>query len=163
MKSDQPHLRSGFTLIELLTVCGIISLLLGLSLPAIQGARERARRIQCANNLRQIGVASQSFHSSFQHFPPSPNTWPAKRVIVAAKILPLSAHYYLLPGLDHSALYNQIEFNGEHWTDADPPTSRNNQSCVETFIPVFACPSDNVPAGGTSYLISQGTSTRKHV
>ena len=62
--------RRGFTLVELLVVIAIIGILVGLLLPAVQAAREAARRMQCSNNIRQLGLASHNFESALKYFPP---------------------------------------------------------------------------------------------
>src|SRR5437773_10636417 len=66
-----PGRRAGFTLVELLVVVAIIGVLVALILPAVQSAREAARRMSCGNNLRQIGLGLQNFESTFKHFPSS--------------------------------------------------------------------------------------------
>lgn len=138
--------RGGFTLIELLVSIGVITLLLVLLLPAIQQAREAARRMGCRNNLKQIGTALNSYHDRYGSFPPS--------LVVNYKIYEdgrwpwpygsWSWHAFLLPELGMSSLYARINFNDDFcslYTEYNQLTGRS--------IPVFQCPSD--PNSGTIF------------
>jgi prepilin-type N-terminal cleavage/methylation domain-containing protein len=101
MKSRQSTSRPGFTLIELLVVIAIIAILIALLLPAVQQAREAARRTQCRNNLKQFGLAIHNYHDVYQAFPlakSGPNQASNR----------YSALVALLPYYDQSAAYNQI-------------------------------------------------------
>lgn len=92
--------RKGFTLVELLVVIAIIGVLVALLLPAIQAARESARRTQCANNLKQLALACLNYESANKTFP----------VGGASKGNMLSFHAYILPYIEETALYDQIDF-----------------------------------------------------
>ena len=146
--------QAGFTLIELLVVVGIIGVLVGLSLPAVQAAREAARRVQCGNNLRQIGIALEGYNSSNQCYPLN-DTTTANKSRQTVYFGFYSVHSRLLPYLDAVPLYNAINFA----TGTAPPmgldTSINifNATCISTRLAVFLCPSDSFVASwaGNSY------------
>src|SRR5436305_1274395 len=113
-----------FTLIELLVVIAIIAVLIALLLPAVQQAREAARRTQCKNNLKQIGLAFHNYHDTFNCFPISIGWNPYTNERQGA----FSDKVYMLPYLDRAAEYNQINWNdfpGD--TDGWLPTATNNR------------------------------------
>jgi len=120
-----------FTIVELLAVVAIIGILVSMMLPAIQAARETAHRLQCANNLKQIGLAAQSYHAAFNVFPPAAfcqtNTAERKGSILLR----------LLPYMEQDTIYSQINFN-----QADTDTSLAT-SIGATVLPVYQCPSDS--------------------
>ncbi|MFH1302859.1 MAG: DUF1559 domain-containing protein [Planctomycetota bacterium] len=129
--------RSGFTLIELLVVIAIIAILIALLLPAVQQAREAARRSQCKNNLKQIGLALHNYHGSNRTFPSGVirvGTKPNWRNLLGWGTM-------LLPYMDQAALYNQINVN-QAWMTGGGSASNLNEPAAKTGLPVFVCPSD---------------------
>jgi prepilin-type N-terminal cleavage/methylation domain-containing protein/prepilin-type processing-associated H-X9-DG protein len=160
--------RRAMTLVELLVVIAIIGILVGLLLPAVQAAREAARRIQCVNNLKQLGLAMHNYASSHRSFPPgrlvavSPSdnlTASANANATTGNGSCFSAYAFLLPQLEQSVIYNQISFN------SGPDTAANNDMSI-TQPPVFVCPSDSGLrsltqgtgfAGVTNYVLNTGT------
>ncbi len=154
--------RSGVTLVEILVSCSIISLLIALLLPAVQSARESARRVSCSNNLRQFGVAMHTFESTYRRFPPRlPKEMRSE--IGLEFPYPVSPHFSLLPYLERSDVQNRIVFNGDVWDlSPDPPVSSLNADIIKTPIPIFLCPSDSGTPGSTNYLMCNGTSTQHH-
>lgn len=124
--------RRGLTLIELLVVLAIIAMLLALMIPAVQQAREAARRTQCRNHLRQIGLALQNYHDVHLTLPPG-----RMRSLIDGRGRCFSAYAHLLPFLDASTLYQRINF------DADPDDMAANGQVLGQTIPYFLCPSDS--------------------
>src|SRR5689334_15346087 len=98
------RLRPGFTLIELLVVIAIIGVLIALLLPAVQAAREAARRMQCTNNLKQIGIGLHNYHSTFDSFPPGALLG-RRADLTTGNNRDFSAHVRLLGFTEQPALY----------------------------------------------------------
>ena len=121
--------RNGFTLVELLVVIAIIGILIALLLPAVQAAREAARRMHCSNNLKQWGLALLNYHEAHGHFPPGA-TWGPD----ASKI-GWSGHAFLLPYLELGSTFDQMKL--ENYS-----TDFVNRTIPEETPAVFACPSD---------------------
>jgi len=134
----------GFTLIELLIVLGIISVLAQMILPAVQMARESARRIHCVNNLRQMGLALQLHHDAKGHFPASSDVSPVKGVTRENDNCCWSARsktgwtIEILPYLEQQAVYDLL--------DPDVTIGHENNSAIRNAnIPGYNCPSDYKP------------------
>ncbi|PHS10435.1 MAG: hypothetical protein COA78_11255 [Blastopirellula sp.] len=127
--AQKKRLRSGFTLVELLVVIAIIGILVGLTLPAVQMARETARRAQCMNNLRQIGLALINYETTHNTYPEavtlkgSQNSMPHHFTWIAQ----------ILPQLEQSALHDSINFR---------LPAHANQNALTQQIEVLKCPSD---------------------
>jgi prepilin-type N-terminal cleavage/methylation domain-containing protein len=127
----------GFTLVELLVVIAIIGILIALLLPAVQAAREAARRTQCVNNMKQIGLALHNYHDTYKTFPVSaiwgtPNV-PANQMATGQ---PVAFHHtwvtMILPFMEQQPLYDTVNFNLPAW----------GQSIVGTRVDNLHCPSD---------------------
>ena len=130
---------AGFTLVELLVVISIIGVLIALLLPAVQAARNAARRISCGNNLHQIGIALQAYHEVHRCFPPggiepiSPK-WPKGRQLAWSA--------FLLPHIEQRPLYERVDFTEAFDSD-------RNAEAAATVVATYLCPS----VGRTSNLV----------
>src|SRR5437899_1311540 len=138
--------RFGFTLIELLVVIAIIAVLVALLLPAVQQAREAARRSQCKNNLKQIGLALHNYHENFNMLPPSainPGTVGSTSFIPNGGIRNYTGYLMILPQLDQGPLYNQINFNiATGQADWNSQGGGGTQVILQNYkAEVFRCPS----------------------
>lgn len=151
----------GFTLIELLVVIAIIAILIALLLPAVQNAREAARRTQCRNNLKQLGLALANYEASFTVFP-----------VAGTLDVDFSVQSRLLPYVDQGNLQNQLDykqpaFSGSFNSKVPNPLFAKS---FEQVIPLFLCPSDPAQPqmivtvsgtpykyGGLSYMVSYGS------
>jgi prepilin-type N-terminal cleavage/methylation domain-containing protein/prepilin-type processing-associated H-X9-DG protein len=131
----RPNGRRGFTLVELLVVIAIIGVLVALILPAIQAAREAARRTQCKNNLRQLGVAVQTHHDSRGAFPMGRD---------GTNKLAVSWAFQLLPYLEQNAIYTSFRKGVE--VDHD-----DNARAMRTPVATFFCPSRRAPAADRDF------------
>ncbi len=147
--------RRGFTLIELLVVIAIIAILIALLLPAVQQAREAARRSQCQNNLKQIGLAFHNYHDTHKVFPPGfvgseTLTWVTPGVTATGDNgTGWAWGTFLLPYIDQAPLYNQLSPGVA--TAACPdgalcPHDANRLALLRTGLPAYVCPSDPHPS-----------------
>jgi prepilin-type N-terminal cleavage/methylation domain-containing protein len=135
--------RRGFTLVELLVVIAIIGILIALLLPAVQAAREAARRSQCLNNMKQVGLGLHNYHDSFKSFPPS-------GVLEGDHGLPTGGPYsspyhytwlfMILPFMEQQPLYDQTDIT---WPVYVGPNGQP-QAVVSTQVPTLQCPSSTI-------------------
>jgi prepilin-type N-terminal cleavage/methylation domain-containing protein len=132
--------RTAFTLVELLVVIAVISILIGLLLPAVQRARESANRIKCTNNLKQLGLAMHNHHDTFGTLPPNKlgegmATWAV----------------LILPEIEQDNIYRQWNLDKTYW--------EQNSIARESRVPVYFCPSRRAP-GSTPTLSQKGDGLR---
>ncbi len=140
--------RLGFTLIELLVVIAIIAVLIALLLPAVQQAREAARRTQCKNHMKQQGLALHNYHDTFNGFPIGEldrmrGNWRAR----------------LLPYLDQANVYNQLNWNSGNFYSAGSPLA----VLAGLKVPLYNCPSSPLPDGGTATDVNNNAANHQTI
>ncbi len=148
--------RRGFTLIELLVVIAIIAVLIGLLLPAVQAAREAARRAQCINNVKQLSLALHNYHSAIGSFPMT-STTAYSAPGVETNWGTWGAHALLLPYLEQKPVYDAINFNWNSWYGGG---FAQNSTVALLRLNSFVCPSDGMTGqlNTNNYFGSIGTS-----
>ncbi len=156
----------GFTLVELLVVIAIIGILVGLLLPAVQQAREAARRMQCSNNLKQFGLAAHNFESTYKYFPPQQDS-----TVLPAPGTGVPTTYYsgatlqvlLLPFFEQSNKLNLFDLKYNVNSDAPlnssiPTKTGANRAARLSDVPIFLCPSD----GSSATYVDGGNAGRQN-
>ncbi len=134
----------GFTLVELLVVIAIIGILVALLLPAIQSARQAARRAQCSNNMRQIGLALHNYHDIHHQFPPGGVNYRGRGQNPRSTSWTASVMLQLLPQMEQQALFDRYDFSNPPMIHSPRTHFEENQEVAATEIPTLICPSETV-------------------
>ena len=127
--------RRGFTLVELLVVIAIIGVLVALLLPAVQAARESARRTQCSNNLKQIGIGLHNYHDTINKLPPGAFWFGTNFAAYRGSIM-----VHILPFVEQKNVYDLFDFNAA--TDGQT-IGTSGKLIASTIVKTYVCPSDN--------------------
>jgi prepilin-type N-terminal cleavage/methylation domain-containing protein len=127
--------RRGFTLVELLVVIAIIGVLVALLLPAVQAARESARRTQCSNNMKQMVLATHGCHDTFNYMPQFGYAWPRG----STSLRQCSTFWAILPYLERKALYDSLPANQTSSAYFNSHQANNSRLAL---VPAYLCPSD---------------------
>jgi prepilin-type N-terminal cleavage/methylation domain-containing protein len=146
--NTQRKRRRGFTLIELLVVIGIISALAALLLPAVQNARESARRVQCINNLKQMGLAMHEYHNSHGTFPIGA-TYAGEDGVAGitrsgSQSRGSSFFVALLPWMDQITTYRRLDFTARDGAGGINSNPRNPRALDRIFLETYSCPSSTL-------------------
>ncbi|MFI4875747.1 MAG: DUF1559 domain-containing protein [Blastopirellula sp. JB062] len=139
--SKQPFALRGFTLVELLVVIAIIGVLIALLLPAVQQAREAARRMQCSNNMKQLGLALHNYHDTNGSFPFGARAGS----LTPANLTGTNWRTSVLPFMEQSTVFDQLNFNGSSFSGyAGAPYTNGNDILEGLVIDGYVCPSSPV-------------------
>ncbi|MDR0869984.1 MAG: DUF1559 domain-containing protein [Planctomycetaceae bacterium] len=167
------RLRYGFTLVELLVVIAIIGVLIALLLPAVQAAREAARRMQCSNNLKQIGLALHNYHDTMGSFPAGSQSAGVRRndgtIPVATSGDPyvggewrFSVRVIILPFIEGQAAWDGIKSLDRQFSFSLLPWSAETQQFLVGPFPAFRCPSDGEAQLQSNYITNNGSRTCRY-
>jgi len=144
VSEQAPRRRRGFTLVELLVVIAIIGILVALLLPAIQAAREAARRTECANKMKQIGLALHNYHDTFSKFPPDA-IWlgtTGGQVVPTPRERNFTWIALLLPFMEQQALHEEIDFSIPAYNQQVTGADGQQVDLWRVQLGAFTCPSD---------------------
>jgi prepilin-type N-terminal cleavage/methylation domain-containing protein len=158
--------QRGFTLVELLVVIAIIGILVALLLPAVQAAREAARRMSCSNNMKQLGLALHNYHDTYKTFPYGEGAAPSPGTVATAGMNWNGPNWriHLLPYIEQGAMHSQLSFS--HTFDACRPgfsvaaNGGPNVALRGYVVPVYRCPSSSIPVNGVNVSPSPTNNNR---
>src|SRR5262245_23108019 len=140
-RTNHRRFFGGFTLVELLVVIAIIGVLVAMLLPAVQSAREAARRMQCSSHLRQLALACHNYHDSLKAFPPSHLYAPSNTEM-------WGWHVFILPFIEQKPLQDALgvqQYSLNQVLAKKNPSLQDPVTLLQTSIPIFNCPSDSNP------------------
>ena len=166
VRRSSPRSRQGFTLVELLVVIAIIGVLIALLLPAVQMAREAARRSQCSNNLKQIILATHNYHDTHNAFPIS-TTWKDNSLAGEGYLTScFSSKFRIMPYLEQNNLYERTNVNGPQGNPFSHGWGGNFNLHLSVRLPILNCPSSPLVnrsgVGNCTYAINMGTPWNSH-